>query len=189
MRELCVLNVAVSRRLLSAALAVFLLALSAATSGSETIQVTLYYPAPIGAYINMQFKDYVRVGSAAGQALYIGSLAQASSGGYGLYVRSGNMVLNIRSTVFPCPVIGAATNMPASIWLMAKTGAIRLPGAAAFSGVCAWSAGVNSPTAFGSPDHNTILYMLAAGSAATKVVSSGGPDGLWCRVRAKAPGL
>ena len=185
MRELCVLTVSVSRRLLGVFLAVMTLALFSSTSGSETIQVTLYYPAPIGAYMNMQMQDYLRIGPAVGTAMYAGSLSAASGGGYGIYVRSGNMMLNINSTIFSCPP--TSKNMPASVWLMAKTGAIRLPGPAALGGVCTWISSGNNATLQGPLVRNDNYWtILAIGSSGTRVLGTG-TDAMWCRLRAQPP--
>jgi len=132
--------------------------------------------------MNMQFKDYLRVGPENGMAMYFGSLSAASGGGYGIYVPS-NMTLNISSTIFPWP----SQNMPASVWLMAKTGAIRLPGAAALGGICTWISSGNNPTLKGPLLQNENYWtMLAIGSSGTRVLGTG-TDALWCRLRAVPP--
>jgi len=174
------------RRFLNAFLAVFVLAFLATVSGSETVQVTMYYPPPVGIYGKVAVKDFIRIGlKSTGAAMFIGDTAKtgvgasAGFGGYGIYVRSSNMEVNAHSATL------CGTARKSQIWLLPRNGQVYLDGATALGNVCTWVATVTDPQSAsygGAAGHNNPWMLMAVGTSASKAVGSGGADGLWCRM-------
>jgi len=191
MKEFCTLNFAISRRLFGTALAAVMLALFSIPSGSETVQVTLYYPAPVGVYTKMQANGYLQVStsvSTSGAAIIVGSFSSAVFGrtGYGILGRSSLLYLAPASTNYTCTA--AAASMRANIWLLARSGAIRFRDRTPIYGVCNWRSGASSPLYDGLPTDSSRVFMVARGTSASKILSNTGADGMWCRGHVRSSG-